>query len=327
MSGKETMHPKLALLFFFLFAPALHVHSSEYDEIVGTVQAYVHCDCFKERGTDTVLATIVDDSSVYLVGLKKHAVLWKFAIPVGQINPAKTRIDCCNDGKTIEVVSQAPFSAEENVEKFSFDGKKFTALESGFKDPSLETIAAAVKLALAGDKSALDTFNTQILYPQRYVNSESIGDALAKGHKAALRLYKSKEPAEAAERLKLMFKATYDFCSLISSESAPESAADIEKYCAAWRGAEVEKAAYMAPLNDYGFFLQESGDHKDAVEVFELVIREDSSRAVTYLNGADSYWGMKDLTQAKSMYRKYCEVMKSQKKESGITRRAIDRAK
>ena len=45
-----------------------------------------------------------------------------------------------------------------------------------------------------------------------------------------------------------------------------------------------------AILNDYGFFLDEAGQHDKAISVLQVVIARDPNRAVAYLNLADKVW-------------------------------------
>jgi hypothetical protein len=308
-----------------LLYSAVSIGAPANDDLIGSARIKVSCDCFRDVKVDSVFAIVVDDTSAFLVGEKKGKIEWKRPIPIGEINIAKTTIDCCEDGKTVVFSSQAPFSAYESVQKFTFDGKKFVDAGSDSRDPSAETVATAIALAEAGDAAKLDTFNCEIIYPDRYVNGPVIAEALAKGHAAALALYKNKQPGKAAARMKLMFKTAYNISAQVADGNETAAMSDMEKYLGRCKAAGTEKNAYLAPLNDYGFFLQEAGDHKAAIDLFRLVIKEDPARAVAYLNLGDSYWSLKDTAHAKEAYGTYAVLMKKLNKEAGMPRRVRER--
>ncbi|MBZ5551685.1 MAG: tetratricopeptide repeat protein [Acidobacteriia bacterium] len=52
----------------------------------------------------------------------------------------------------------------------------------------------------------------------------------------------------------------------------------------------MEKKDFITALDDYGFFLQQAGNHQDAVTAFEEVKTIDPNRAVNHLNLGDSLW-------------------------------------
>lgn len=139
-----------------------------------------------------------------------------------------------------------------------------------------------------------------------------IADALHGAHKEAKKLYlSSSKTEEALNRLKLIF----DLISYIESGRAPNPETDpqyFQKWIADWQKAKLTRKQYIAPLNDYGFFLQEIGKDRSAVEIFREVTTEDPKREVAYLNLADSLWKLGNKTEANPLYGKYKSLMQSE---------------
>jgi len=77
-------------------------------------------------------------------------------------------------------------------------------------------------------------------------------------------------------------------------------------------------------FNDLGYFLEESGQFKDAVDVLTSVLAAFPDRTVAYLNLADAYAGLKDTPRAKTNYRKYVDLMTKAGKQAKIPRKVAD---
>lgn len=71
----------------------------------------------------------------------------------------------------------------------------------------------------------------------------------------------------------------------------------------------MELAEYAMILNNFGFFLERSGQTQDALVVLEEVLRLDPSRMVAHLNIADAYWEASRRTQAREHYLYYHNMM------------------
>jgi len=79
--------------------------------------------------------------------------------------------------------------------------------------------------------------------------------------------------------------------------------------------------------NDYGYFLQLVGMHKEAIKYLSVVEKESPNRTVVYLNLADSYWVEGNIQDAKKNYKKYVDMMKRTGKRNNIPPRAVERIK
>jgi tetratricopeptide (TPR) repeat protein len=86
-------------------------------------------------------------------------------------------------------------------------------------------------------------------------------------------------------------------------------------------------AAVSRLLNDYGFYLAEAGDPKEAVEVLDVVLSEDPDRVVAYLDIADAQFALGRLPEARVNYRRYRELMTREGKADKIPPRVGERAK
>jgi tetratricopeptide (TPR) repeat protein len=80
--------------------------------------------------------------------------------------------------------------------------------------------------------------------------------------------------------------------------------------------------------NDIGYYLQQSGNNKEAVFLLTRILEKFPTRVVACLNLADAYWEIKDTAKAKEYYQKYVSLMKTQAKDlKKIPQRVYDRSK
>ena len=79
--------------------------------------------------------------------------------------------------------------------------------------------------------------------------------------------------------------------------------------------------------NDVGFLLGESGYFDESIVLLSAVIARNPDRTVTYLNLADSYWGVKDKVRAAQAYKRYAFLMTGAGKRSKIPDRVAERSK
>lgn len=75
---------------------------------------------------------------------------------------------------------------------------------------------------------------------------------------------------------------------------------------------------YVEIVNDYGFFLEQSGESRQAVEVLAQVIKMSPQREAAHLNLADALWKRGDHQEATTEYKKYTDLMTANGKASGI---------
>ena len=67
--------------------------------------------------------------------------------------------------------------------------------------------------------------------------------------------------------------------------------------------------------NDITYYLEEAQVYEEAIFILRSIIKKEPTRTVAYLNLADSYWAIGNQELAKENYKKYVELMKSQKKD------------
>lgn len=176
-------------------------------------------------------------------------------------------------------------------------------------DAYAQQISQQLDGVLAGDSEALMNGAVESV-PASYVNKNFIAGAIRKGEHLALDLYGQGDPASAADRLGMVFDLTAKAIDVQRSQVEPASSRP-EGWLAAWKYMQLPVNDYIGPLNDYGFFLQQSGCLKESVSVLRLVISVAPERAVAYLNLADSMWDLEMKSDAQEFYGHYLTLMKS----------------
>jgi len=283
------------------------------------------CPKLPAAGAERVAVAVMDNNLVLLLGLKGRSIIWQKRFPLHEeVNKAKAVVVC--DGPNIEVSFQMPFSAFTVTQTFSWDGQKLTYLKENKSDSSAEAIEEAIKAAERGDARKLKAEELDILYPGHYIGGAMLADAIARGRKAALKLYQAKQPREAAARLALMLDLTVGLCSQVNpqDDKAGKKQNRLAGWLKAWKACEVEPKDYAPGLTDYGFFLQEAGDHKAAVPIFEAAIKASPQYVVAYLNLADSLWALGRQAEAKERYRTYQRLMAAENKRERIPPRVTE---
>ncbi|HYY57811.1 MAG TPA: tetratricopeptide repeat protein [Pyrinomonadaceae bacterium] len=281
-------------------------------------------------GAGRVFVVVRENDQVLLVGLSGRAVAWRKSFPLStDVNKAKTYVDC--KGRTIELHSQLPFSAAEVVQTFSWDGHNLKYVSTRNEDPSAEFVEEIIRAAETGDTRTLNGFlksesegDIGVMYPHAYITRQLFTDAIRRGHNAATRLFKRGRAREAARRLSLMFDVTARLNTILGIDEKASSKTP-DRWLSAWKFQEMQAVEYAYALNDYGYFLQQSGDDEAAVNIFAAVIREDATRSVTYLNLADSLWTLNRKAEARSHYETYRRLMSAARRVDQIPVRVSER--
>ena len=279
--------------------------------------------------------TTSDDSSfssiAYIESLKNSKVVFSRQLPLdSEVNLAKCWAEA-SSSNTITIYSQSPGSASTLAQTFSINGDHVAFVSSSLENETTDFCDKIVALAAAGDVPQLKRSWEDaecLLYPQTWVNSSNLEKAVLKGHAQALSLARRGRPDEAAERLKLMFDTVAELYSLCYVNVVDVQAdSEMESWMAIWNSDEapVRKSIFLPALNDYGYFLQLSGRHKEAIAVFEEVLQCDPTRVVAHLNLADSEWCLGRKLEAGSSYYDYNELMKQSRRDSRIPDRVNKR--
>lgn len=82
---------------------------------------------------------------------------------------------------------------------------------------------------------------------------------------------------------------------------------------------------FIVDVNDYGFFLEQTGRAMEAVTVLREILLLDPDRVVVYLNLADALWRAGDTEEAESYYNKYASMMQKKGLSGDIPDRVWER--
>lgn len=281
-------------------------------------------------GAESVHVVVRSNEEVLLVGASGDRVVWKRKLPLRDlVNTPKTYPSC--EGQKVVLYSQMPFSAAAVVQTFSWDGRALRFVSLHAEDPSAEFMEKALAAAEAGDAAAVGRLFKQtdegefgMMYPGAYVTGHTLGAALGRGRRAALAEHRAGRAAEAARRLALMFDVTTELAALAVAEADPATPQPA-RWLAVWKEAGVEPREYLAALNDYGFYLQEAGDHAAAHAPLALVVGQDPARRPARLNLADTLWALGRRDEARTHYRAYRQMMKGAGRDARRDARVAER--
>ncbi len=321
--GSRLLFHVLPLLVVFLALASFPVRAQDSDPLIFVMD----CPGIPHNGAGTVDVKLDNDGNAVLRGLVGDKAVWEKQFPLPEpVNTAKTSVSC--DGSKITFYSQYPGSASAKITTFVWDGETLKLTKEEARDPSAEAVEKVIEAAENGDTETFGKLvagenEAEIFYPQRYINAETLSKALSRGQKAAAILGREKKPKEAADRLSLMFEATVYLGTRLDGTELPEEG--LERWLALWRALKVPVAGYIGPLNDYGFYLQQSKEHGAAIPIFKEVLKLSPGRTAAYLNLADSQWEMGFFNEAKANYEKYQAMMFDRGRTKAVPVRVIQR--
>jgi tetratricopeptide (TPR) repeat protein len=81
----------------------------------------------------------------------------------------------------------------------------------------------------------------------------------------------------------------------------------------------------VTALNDMGFFKEQAREYEAAIRILEPITARYPSRAVAFLNLADSYYGAGREREARKAYARYMQLLKEQGKGSRVPQRVFER--
>jgi TonB family protein len=187
--------------------------------------------------------------------------------------------------------------------------------------PSLD---GPIKAALAGDKLTLDQIYTynKLLASTNQLSKTLIAGLINQGELNAKALASQGKSAEAANVLGQVLDFSH-YLSSLKWEQVPWNEATPYCWLDSWKapGVGLQLTDYIAPLNDYGFFLQKAGKDEEAIQIFKAVINQDPTREVAYLNLADSLERTGNSNGAGQYYHLYKQLMEQEGKAFQIPAR------
>ncbi len=237
--------------------------------------------------------------------------------------------DC--KGNTISITEKWPFTNFYTNRVYQWNGKKLQQIKITTHDPSSAAIDDALNEALTGNLQEAVSILANSLYPSHYLGCGTIEDFLKKGHKASLSIQKTKGFELAATALEntfeLMVAANHYGNDPLSNFDPKKSGPIPNRWLETFKHCEIQTSKYIPALNDYGFFLQESGQNSKAVDILLLVVSKDPKRTVAYLNLADAYWSLGKRHEAIDNYRQYEKLMIDSKKADKVPGKVKGRLK
>lgn len=216
-------------------------------------------------------------------GTKRKACATSKNLPY---NSAKSVVTCKKD--TVEVWSEQGFSAASSTLVLKWQKGELSVKGSTIDDPSATTVQGAERLLSQGRISEAAAEFRQVLYPTNYFRSEDVWvRLLLKSHPIAGKLGR-KSKWEAAAGIMAPAVQFDDVANMLKSKEA-----------------QGQKAKVTLALNDYGYFLDESGKHPEAEIILKHVVGFEPERTVAYLNLGDCLFAQKK--DADGIYREYAK--------------------
>ncbi len=208
-------------------------------------------------------------------------------------------------------------------QSFKLDKQDVSLIASGEVDAYALELEQQLDSVLKGEQDALDNGAIEVV-PSTYINNNFIADAIRKAEHKALLSYGESDAAAAADTLGLVFEFTSKAINSKRTE-LNEQLSKQDAWFDSWKWQALPLSDYISALNDYGFFLQESGRLKESVKVLSLVTEISPNRAVAYLNLGDSYWKQNKKENAVKAYQLYAGLMKNSREQKQIPNRVIQR--
>jgi hypothetical protein len=250
-------------------------------------------------------------------------------IPITEIKPQKEVVGKVDDydceGNTISITEKWGFKSIYITQIYEWNGKNLHQTATKVSDPSAENIEAALQEALAGNLDKASSYLEGVMYPWNYLGCGTVVDFLRKGSGKATTIQKAKGLQQAAIALGNVLELIVEAYNY-SLMSEPQIIAPIpERWLQIFKLCDVNVTEYTLALNNYGYFLQESGKNQEAVKVLNAVIREDPKRTVAYLNLADALWAVGNHNESRINMKEYVRLMTEAGKARKIPKRVQER--
>ncbi len=252
--------------------------------------------------------------TLYLVGIGKniekqwHLPFW------GHLN---VKLYPYVEDDLLYIISEQPFSASQHNAAYSFDGSEIKVQKEWSHDPSAVALEEVEKLLQKGDLGQAREVLKGIFYPFRYYNpQEMMARFLLRGHEMALKSFWEGDYEQAAAFLDHAFSLPLgpDLLPLESRSCFDNN--PLSDYLPFNR--------FLVILNDYGFFLEQSGRLDEAEEILRNVLRLQGDRLVAHLNMADTLWGLYRYYESHDYYIYYHDEMVRRGNQASIPPRVLD---
>lgn len=290
-------------------------------------EVYSLPDSMVPAGINTIVLAGVEESrdslTLYLIGTGSDGPDVLASGPFsGDYNFTKSAARWEDSSSVISIYFQMPYSARYTAAEYTWSGDELIPVRWLSGDPSLEALDRVDSLLALGLLEEAGVELCMMFYPGTYYQPLDICSRfLRSAHTHALEEFRNGDPEGAVELFKKVDEAMS--CVPIGEwyELFPDRNALLESDISPY----MEPGEYITILNDYGFFLEQSGENEKAVEVLENVLLLDPERMVTFLNLADALWSLNSNHEAVINYQIYIEMMESNSLHEQIPYRAEER--
>lgn len=152
--------------------------------------------------------------------------------------------------------------------------------------------------------------------PGTYIDEGLIKATLTRGHTASMHVFRQ-QPHQAAAAADIMRSCC---CLLIAMmkddlrEQMPANKTELEKLSLLFNKYNVPKTLWIPAINDYAFFLAESGENEEALPLLQYVLKEDPARTCAYLNMGDALMALGKKKEALANYQIFCRQTSAKNK-------------
>jgi len=241
----------------------------------------------------------------------------------GEYNFAKSFAYWIPDEELLEITFQMPFSARYAGASYQWLGSELIPVEWLSGDPSMDALMNIDSLLAIGEVAEAADELAMMFYPGHYYSQgEMTMKFLRSAHEHGLEEFRTGDPEGAVE----LFEEAEEAVEWLAirypwyrayEDSSGFSEADISNYSTI--------GEFTMIANDYGFFLEQSGDYEKAIDVLYGVLTLDPGRMVAYLNLADALWELGEYHNAVDQYLVYKQMMEALNLEQDIPARVDQR--
>lgn len=267
-----------------------------------------------------------DSLDLYLLGLKDDGVPLILARGgySGEFNFAKSAVMYIEGDDEIEIQFQMPGCARYAISRYSLnlEEARLEPMSHYTVDPSLTALERADSLLADGNiAEAVETI-LSIFYPGSYYsNDEMIARLLRAINRTALERGSRNQYRDGVELFGNLQRFIYAHSDkpwyLAFRDSSDFTGSSYSRY--------MGLNEYAMIMNNYAYFLEQSGELTEALVVLEKVLELDPSRMVAHLNIADVLWGLDRPAEAAEYYATYRDEMKERNLEHQIPERVHGR--
>lgn len=250
---------------------------------------------------------------------------------IAEVKPQKEVVgevfdyDC--EGNTVSITERWAFRALLITQVYKWNGKRLLQTKTTISDPSEDRLEAALQEALNGNLESAKSHFEGVMYPSHYLGCGAVTSFLRKGSQKVPSIQKTKGFEKAALSLENVFELSVEACKESQTSESDPALPIPDRWLQMYKACEVNPGEYLLALNNYGYFLQESGRNKDAVTVLKAVVHEAPNRTVTYLNLADALWGLGNQQESRAAMNEYVRLMTVAGKANKIPKRVQERIK